>query len=753
MPLLLQLIFILNDLRKRPMSFPQLTATVAGLLLLASPALAQVAPASTRDTIQVAEIRVVGSVDALLAIPGSATLLDAGALLRSRVLTVNEALRRVPGVVARDEEGFGLRPNIGIRGLSPTRSAKVLLLEDGIPITFAPYGANETYYHPPVDRFERIEVLKGSGQILFGPQTIGGVINYVTPEIPREAGGLLTVAPGNRRYLNLQARYGARAGRAGFLAGYGRKVGSGARQNTGSELNDATLSGVLFPGRGHSVTARANYYAERSNVTYSGLTEAEYAADPRRNPFRNDSMRLDRWGASLTHRWPLGPLATLTTTFYGSTVSRDWWRQSSASDQRPNDASDSSCAGMANLNTTCGNQGRLRDYLVWGVEPRLKVTYPLLGAVAVMEAGVRAHAERQDRRQLNGSSPNARAAGPSTDANSGRVEDNVREATAWSAFVQQRLVAGRFTVTPGARLEHVRYRRTNRLPAVDVSGRTELTALVPGLGATYAPSDRLTLFAGAHRGFAPPRTEDVIDNATGATVDLDAELSWNFELGVRARPARSMSLEATAFRMDFENQVVPASVAGGAGAALTSAGRTLHQGVELAGRVALGRGRLYLEGSWTWLAVARFEGPRYGYVGTGGADVVGKVYAGQNGDGTRQRVSVSGNRLPYAPRGLLTAALGFAPTTAFDARVEVVRIGSQFGDALNTATLVPDGQQGPIPAATIWNAGANYTLAATRTTLFATVKNLFNLTYIADRTRGLLPGAPRMMQAGVSQAL
>ncbi len=72
---------------------------------------------------------------------------------------------------ARDEEGFGLRPNIGIRGLNPTRSSKLLLLEDGIPLAYAPYGDNASYYHPPVNRFERIEVLKGSSQILFGPQT------------------------------------------------------------------------------------------------------------------------------------------------------------------------------------------------------------------------------------------------------------------------------------------------------------------------------------------------------------------------------------------------------------------------------------------------------------------------------------------------------------------------------------------------------------------------------------------------------
>ncbi len=103
-------------------------------------------------------------------------VLDQAELESARVLSVAEALRKVPGVVVRDEEGFGLRPNIGIRGLNPTRSTKVLLLEDGLPFAFAPYGDNASYFHPPIERYERIEVLKGTGMLRFGPQTIGGVV-------------------------------------------------------------------------------------------------------------------------------------------------------------------------------------------------------------------------------------------------------------------------------------------------------------------------------------------------------------------------------------------------------------------------------------------------------------------------------------------------------------------------------------------------------------------------------------------------
>src|SRR5688572_24810446 len=133
------------------------------------------------DQVTVVASRLAESQEAMKRIPGSVDILDQSVLESSRVFTLNEALGKVAGLRVRDEEGFGLRPNVGIRGLNPTRSSKVLLLEDGLPFTYAPYGDNASYYHPPVERFESIEVLKGSSQIAYGPVTLGGVLNYITP--------------------------------------------------------------------------------------------------------------------------------------------------------------------------------------------------------------------------------------------------------------------------------------------------------------------------------------------------------------------------------------------------------------------------------------------------------------------------------------------------------------------------------------------------------------------------------------------
>lgn len=682
-------------------------------------------PQPLTEQVTVIGVQMVGSEEVLRRTPGSYDVVTRDALERSQVFTTSEALRKVPGLSVRDEEGVGLRPNIGIRGLNPTRSSKVLLLEDGLPVTFAPYGDNASYYHPPIERFERIEVLKGSSQIAYGPVTLGGVINYITPDAPARRSIAVQLAGGNRDYVNAGVSAGGRAGSVGVFGHAVSKNADGSRDNIHSALTDVLGKLTWNIAGSQHLGVKASYYGEDSQVTYSGLREAEYLANPRQNPFVNDHFDGRRAGVSATYQAVLWSRLAATVQAYGSSFSRDWWRQSSNSGQRPNDAADPLCGGMANLSSTCGNEGRLRDYAQAGIEARGR----LMIAGALMhetDFGARLHVEEQKRRQENGASPVARSGA--------LVEHNERTTDGLSAFVQHRVMAGGWTVTPGIRIENIDYSRANLLAGV--SGRTRLTETVPGIGVSFAPSAAVTMFGGVHRGFAPPRAEDIINNSTGGVVDLDPERSWNYEGGLRAtRGALHASL--TAFRLDYSNQIVPASLAGGVGAVLTNGGETLHQGIE-AGANGEWRGLggtshgIYVAAAVTWLPIARFEGVSNSSVAGFGS------------------VSVSGNRLPYAPRLTQTYTVGYRHRRGLDVQLESQSVGAQFGDDLNSTAPSADGQRGRIDAYTYWNATASAPVFRTSGRVFVALKNLTDATFIIDRVRGILPGHPRLIQVGTS---
>ncbi|HWQ40161.1 MAG TPA: TonB-dependent receptor [Burkholderiales bacterium] len=682
------------------------------------------------------EVEVIGTKENLERIPGSGEIIDNRVIEDTHPFTINEVLRKAAGINVRDEEGIGLRPNIGIRGLNPTRSTKVLLLEDGIPLAYAPYGDNASYYHPPIERFERIEILKGAGLIMYGPQTIGGLINYVTPDPAVEPGGQLTLSGGNRDYLSGKARLTGH----NMLLDLTHKQTDGARDNTHSTINDLYYKAVLPMGDGQALTLRANAYSEDSNLTYSGITQAELQNfGIRYNPFKNDEFKTNRFGASATHRIDLSENATLMTNFYGSIFSRDWWRQSSSTTDGQCNASyplvgglnfqQQRAAGIAVDTNLCNSaQGRLRDYHTYGVEPRFTLQHNAFGVPSELDAGVRAHYERQQRKQVNGTIPTARTGTI--------VEDQVRLTQAYSAFATNRFLLGdKWTVTPGIRVESISADRRNYLGS---SGKTDLTEWIPALGATFSPTPGTTFFAGAHRGFAPPRVEDLINTPNGAVAtftDVDAERSLNFEVGVRSTIRQGVSLEATAFRNDYSNLIAVGSIASNVN---LSQGEALTQGLELAARLDSRElwnttDNAFLQIAYTWLPTADQE--------TAFVEVANQ---------TAVPGSAAGNRLPYAPENTLTATLGYQFPWGLEALLETVHVGEQFADFGNTAAPSADGQRGLIDAYTIFNLAVNYDWKAADTALFLAVKNLADKEYIVDRTRGVLPGSPRLVQAGLT---
>jgi Fe(3+) dicitrate transport protein len=647
---------------------------------------------------------------------GAAAALDAIQLRSAHVTSTTEALRKLPGVHVRDEEGFGIRPNIGVRGLNPTRSTKVLLLEDGAPASFAPYGDNASYYHAPIERYERIEVLTGVEMLRFGPQSVGAVINYLTPNPSEQPRAYAHFSGGSSGFLHGQTRFAG----GGFLLDLSQKQGDGARENTQLKQQDVNAKWQGQLGETQSVSLKASHLREDSQVGYTGITDTEFAAfGARYNPFANDFFDIQRSGLQLGHRIDISDAMHVETSVYASSFDRDWWRQSSTTTDTQCGTSfrDARLAGRAVNPDQCASvQGRLRAYDTRGLESRLFLDT----TIGQTELGLRIHREAQDRQQVNGLSALARTGTLS--------ENNERFARAKSAFIGQRLRFDALSMFPIVRFESADFKRINRLNGR--VGSDSFSQVLPGIGLNYALAEG-ELFFGAHRGFSPPRVEDLIDGL-GGSVDVGVDESRQFELGYRNVFSNGAQIAATVFRSDFRNQIAVGSIAGG-GVPLAE-GQALYQGLELSGTrfFDLEHSRWYVESALTWLPDAN---QRSAFRAVSNQTAI----AG----------SASGLRMPYAPKHLGTLRLGWM-VGEFELATEASHIGAQFADFANLTAPTGNGQFGRIGGSTQFHANLNWRPEGQAFEVFIAVKNLTDKLYVADRTRGLLFGQDRRVQIGVS---
>lgn len=714
---------------------------------------------------------------ALEHIPGSGRVVTQESLFKNHRLTINEALREVPGVNVRDEDGLGIRPNIGIRGLDPTRSRKIHIMEDGVPIMIMPYGDPSSYYFPPVFRFDRIEILKGSGQLLYGPQNIGGVMNLITRMPSLTPQGNFQVMGGNNNYLNTHFDYGGMWGKSGYLLDVTHYQSDTPRfTNIRAKVDDVTFKTVQELSDRTTILAKFNYYREDSKIGYQGLTEGQFKADPRTTPFTNDHFDFRRIGVHVAHQYMFNANLNVITNFFGHFIQRDWTRQETDLDGDPTTANPSfntgnTISGMATqaiptqlasggLVGTGGRFTNAREYWVYGVEPRFHATHKLLGIDSEADFGGRVMYEQSNRQQFRNlvSGIGQSCFGGPGGAQTCLGEDNLRTTTAYALFFQNRfLLNEQVTITPGFRVEHINYDQQDRQRNNGTGQFTKsaITEVLPGLGATYSPVKNYTLFAGVHRGFAPPQVSDTATLVAGQNVvnDLDVELSWNYEVGARSTPIHWAGFETTLFQMDFQNNIISQSLAGGTGATLTNAGRTKHRGIEFASKLDLldmvtgpNKNEDIIFGvNYTWIAQAEFRGIRNSNLNcTPGANTSCPLLPGE-----AQIVGVTGNRLPFAPKHMLTVGIGYVNRPfGFDARLETQCISDMFSDDRNTVKPTPNGQRGVIAGWCVVNASANQHVKPISTTFFLTGKNVLDQLYVVDRSRGIYPGLPLLVQLG-----
>jgi Fe(3+) dicitrate transport protein len=531
------------------------------------------APLSPPNTQLFEQLLVVGSAEAAARAPGSAHFLSADDLERQAYSDVHRILRQVPGVNIQEEDGYGLRPNIGIRGTGVDRSQKVTLLEDGVLIAPAPYAAPAAYYTPTAGRMESFEVRKGSGAIRQGPYTNGGALNYVSTSIPGTLRGRVELAAGDEGLGRARASVGDSGPRLGWLLetyqlatdGFKRLEGGGG---TGFDLGDylgkLRLTSSAEARLYQAVELKLGRTRQTGDETYLGLTQGDFDQDPFRRYASSAGDNIDTDHEQLQLSWFVQPgkRFNLTATLYRNEFFRNWHKLEKVAGvgtstvlASPDEHLDLLAILRGEIDSDPGDlavRNNRRDYYSQGIQAILAWQ---LGGGDVrhdLEVGIRLHEDQEDRfqeddlYQMHGGRRVLNGRGtPGSNAN------RIADAEALAVFVQDTWVRGQWTFTPGVRLEMIDLMRRDfgkadpeRTGVALATRRNDLTEIIPGLGVEYAVDDSNRLFGGIHRGFSPP--------SPSSTQEVEAEESVNWELGWRHRSDR-LQAELIGFYNDYDN--------------------------------------------------------------------------------------------------------------------------------------------------------------------------------------------------------
>jgi Fe(3+) dicitrate transport protein len=370
------------------------------------------------------------------------------------------------------------------------------------------------------------------------------------------------------------------------------------------------------------------------------------------------------------------------------------------------------------------------------MESKLNHEYLFLNRASEVKAGVRYLAEKAFEQRKNGKK---------YDAKSGDlVEDEIRTGNALSAFVHNQIsLTSKVILTAGVRLENYNYNRNilrntfrinnvNRIVDTNLIAENSIMTIIPGAGLNFNIKPNNTIFAGVHKGFSPPRLKDAI-TAQGVVYQLDAEESWNYELGTRGTFRQFLTYELTGFYMQFENQIIPVSESsGGTGSGLVNGGQTIHQGIEASYKLNIfnmlrskSRSKLHFQNNLSFVK-AYYNKDRF-------------INSGS------EKINIKNNYTPYAPKYFHSASLNYELPVGLGFVANASFTGEQFGDEINSITPSSDGREGMIEAFKVFDANVYYRIKKINAQLSGSVKNLTNERYIASRRpQGIRVGLPRI---------
>lgn len=538
-------------------------------------------PDTDPESIRLKTIKVSYTPEEIARTGGSAQLIDEEELEAFEYDDVHDVLNKAAGVYVRQEDGFGLRPNIGIRGANSERSKKITLMEDGILFGPAPYSAPAAYYFPLMQRINGVEVFKGPGAILYGPHTIGGAINFTTRDIDYGHRGSATIAGGLFPSAKLHAWHAYGSERFGLLGevihlrtrGFKELDGGG---NTGFERSEGLIKAHINTDPNQRVFQKLElkgvFSHEDSRETYLGLTDEDFAENPYRRYRASalDEMKLWRVGLSLTHMLEIGEDLDVRTVAYRHDMSRSWKKFNSFADGTNASGVLTNPTGRnaiyynvltgeedSSANNVSLNIGtNARTFFSQGVQSTVRHRHEANTWSNKVEAGVRVHQDqirRDHSEELYDMQAGElqRVSGVETTY----PTRNTEQSTAFALWALDQVSFWRLTMTPGVRYEYIINTSEDRNDPTAETIQGTQDVIVPGLGTYLEVVDNLGVLAGIHRGFSPV--------TPGQSGEVRPETSINYEGGVRYDDLASKHFEVVGFFNDYKNMVGQCTFAAG----------------------------------------------------------------------------------------------------------------------------------------------------------------------------------------------
>ena len=553
---------------------PALLAVAIAQSFLVTPALAETAD----DLAVIEKITIVGSNEDPTKATGSAYIVSEKELRKFEFTNVHSILRAVPGVYVREEDGQGTFPRVGIRASSSGRSDRISIMEDGIPAAMAPYANTSAYYFPNVGRMSAVEVLKGPEVLLYGPQTATGAVNLRSTPIPEQSSGFLNTELASFDGKKVHANYGGTQGQWGYLLETYQRENDGFHQLDRSD-RDTGMDQSEYMAKLRWQSAAGARFAQRldlkflnadeiNNVSYLGVTDADFAANPDRRYGLSEleQMRRGRESYSLQHQIELATDTNLTTTLYRNQTYRNykrlnqingigiatvgglnWIVNNQLSATNPNNGAaliQGILQGTADTTHSNGVRYGLnyQNFDSKGVQVELDQRLVLGEVEHNIRAGVRRHED--ETFALGGANAiynqrNGELVFVSETA--GTVTPGDAKATSW--WLADEISYQNWIFLPVVRTESIDS-RSNLNVAQTALNSNELNKTTAGLGVNYSLDNEWTLLAGVHQGFAPP--------GNSASQGTKGEESDNYEAGVRFRQDHT-GVDLVAFYSDYSN--------------------------------------------------------------------------------------------------------------------------------------------------------------------------------------------------------